>query len=680
MSRGHSVRCPTTALLAPERRHAMAAAAAPLQPPEAPMPRRWLAVVSLCTVAVVVGVSHLRSPLQTLLLLPLEAGPLAPVSIPRSASPRRSLEVRTTHGTSRPRQFSVGAPLPRLTTAPAATPMRATPQPVGVIGVGGLLALLPAVAAAVAFLARRRSRQQRLVGWRCAAHAGQPKREEPAEGSPADASDTSIEVEDDDSEEPAGPDDVVLGGGALSNSSSSRPLRVVVSIGDDNRNVNVRIAANSNSVQEGRGLIHIKLGNANDTVGVTVDDSEPPGSVADSPAGAESPAEDAASVSSQSSTDLDSSSSDTEEEPKALKPRPARGKKSRKKKKGDAMDDVQLVIVPDTPTAPAPDKSQSVMALAAKVVRPARGDCPEPGPFTGWVAELYRQDKLRHLEEQMNFCATTENYTEAARLRNELAKLLLPEDKKALLSQLEAAVQANRFQDAMVLRDKLRALEAQRWAHPIDAKELRRGYVILRVNPGTGGLPEDLRCAVVLMLMHNRSGSMGLVLNSLLGPATVATAEHFQPEINALNEVCDSPWLYNGGVATVRSLSVLHQQRAAMSATDVDVSTARFDLFANTRHVAQVKSTFISTIKALKHERHCPNATRFFSGHMVWQPGVLEREVKSGLWFPAAIAPALLFSDTAGEQLWSEVFDLMEEWCQQHLRATPAKDAKEKEG
>lgn len=49
------------------------------------------------------------------------------------------------------------------------------------------------------------------------------------------------------------------------------------------------------------------------------------------------------------------------------------------------------------------------------------------------------------------------------------------------------------------------------------------------------------------------------------------------------NEVCDSPWLYNGGVATVRSLSVLHQQRAAMSATDVDVSTARFDLFANTR-------------------------------------------------------------------------------------------------
>lgn len=197
-----------------------------------------------------------------------------------------------------------------------------------------------------------------------------------------------------------------------------------------------------------------------------------------------------------------------------------------------------------------------------------------------------------------------------------------------------------------------------------------RGHILLRTNTARASGPASLQHTVVLLLMHNKAGSMGLIINRLLGPATPEDAPPFVEEIEALKQATGTqPWLFDGGIAAVKSITVLHQQRDAMTDKDVDIGNDRFELFANARHAAQLNPTFIQTVKALKHEPHGSNATRVFYGHVVWQSGVLDREIREGLWFPAAVAPALLFSDTSGDKLWAEIWDLAEEWCEQHLAA-----------
>lgn len=52
--------------------------------------------------------------------------------------------------------------------------------------------------------------------------------------------------------------------------------------------------------------------------------------------------------------------------------------------------------------------------------------------------------------------------------------------------------------------------------------------------------------------------------------------------------------------------------------------------------------------------QRCPDQVRFFAGHMAWAAGAIEEEARDGLWFPAEISPALLFTDAPEAALWHE--------------------------
>eukprot|EP00669_Euglena_mutabilis_P002189 TRINITY_DN12791_c0_g1_i1.p3 TRINITY_DN12791_c0_g1~~TRINITY_DN12791_c0_g1_i1.p3 ORF type:complete len:152 (-),score=52.60 TRINITY_DN12791_c0_g1_i1:515-970(-) len=136
----------------------------------------------------------------------------------------------------------------------------------------------------------------------------------------------------------------------------------------------------------------------------------------------------------------------------------------------------------------------------------------------------------------MECCVRVEDYQEAARLRNELQGRLRPDDRRVLQTQLEAAVRANDFAAAVALRDRLRAVEAQRWAFPVDPKGVLRGHILLRTTTARASGPASLQHTVVLLLMHNKAGSMGLIINRLLGPATPEDAPPFVEEIEALKQ------------------------------------------------------------------------------------------------------------------------------------------------
>ena len=149
-----------------------------------------------------------------------------------------------------------------------------------------------------------------------------------------------------------------------------------------------------------------------------------------------------------------------------------------------------------------------------------------------------------------------------------------------------------------------------------------------------------------------------------LPPPTPTAASHIPCPVL---QTSPDTWLYDGGPASVKSLTVLHQQKEVFRPEHSDLSTDMFDLFADIRHLAQANPTFVDTVQALRHGDACPSAARVFSGHVVWQPGALEAEAAQGKWFPALISPALIFSETGGRQMWNEVWDLLRVWYEQHL-------------
>ena len=108
----------------------------------------------------------------------------------------------------------------------------------------------------------------------------------------------------------------------------------------------------------------------------------------------------------------------------------------------------------------------------------------------------------------------------------------------------------------------------------------------MRVNQEEG-VPKSLQRAVILILMHSEAGTMGVVLNNLLGPPDTARVFPFADEIKAIADMSPETWLYDGGLAQVKSLTLLHQQKDASSARCSNVSTRLFDLFANICHVSQ---------------------------------------------------------------------------------------------
>eukprot|EP00670_Eutreptiella_braarudii_P009350 CAMPEP_0174310254 /NCGR_PEP_ID=MMETSP0810-20121108/2934_1 /TAXON_ID=73025 ORGANISM="Eutreptiella gymnastica-like, Strain CCMP1594" /NCGR_SAMPLE_ID=MMETSP0810 /ASSEMBLY_ACC=CAM_ASM_000659 /LENGTH=627 /DNA_ID=CAMNT_0015418119 /DNA_START=95 /DNA_END=1979 /DNA_ORIENTATION=+ len=318
------------------------------------------------------------------------------------------------------------------------------------------------------------------------------------------------------------------------------------------------------------------------------------------------------------------------------------------------------------PETPQPEPmSAHVLHLRAKfATQPRRSGRAQ----SGWVADLSREEELQQLERRMHNAVAAEDYMEAARLRNVMRDLCAPEDRQYLAPQLQKALDAEQFYRAAMFRDQLAAHAARRWARPIDVEDIRPGTVIMRVAQGPEHIPKSMRRAVILVVMHDKhKGSLGVVLNNLLGPLGTPRVFPFAEEIEALCETSPDTWLYDGGPASVKSLTVLHQQKEVFRPEHSDLSTDMFDLFADIRHLAQANPTFVDTVQALRHGDACPSAARVFSGHVVWQPGALEAEAAQGKWFPALISPALIFSETGGRQMWNEVWDLLRVWYEQHL-------------
>ena len=89
--------------------------------------------------------------------------------------------------------------------------------------------------------------------------------------------------------------------------------------------------------------------------------------------------------------------------------------------------------------------------------------------------------------------------------------------------------------------------QQQRWAKPVT--DIGPGTIILRSNQSRVAAPKNLRQSMVLVLMHNSYGSLGLCLNNLLGPmklceVCVCSRKPHQPQtyVNPGEEwVCCSP-------------------------------------------------------------------------------------------------------------------------------------------
>eukprot|EP00670_Eutreptiella_braarudii_P005747 CAMPEP_0174286118 /NCGR_PEP_ID=MMETSP0809-20121228/10631_1 /TAXON_ID=73025 ORGANISM="Eutreptiella gymnastica-like, Strain CCMP1594" /NCGR_SAMPLE_ID=MMETSP0809 /ASSEMBLY_ACC=CAM_ASM_000658 /LENGTH=476 /DNA_ID=CAMNT_0015382057 /DNA_START=580 /DNA_END=2010 /DNA_ORIENTATION=+ len=320
-------------------------------------------------------------------------------------------------------------------------------------------------------------------------------------------------------------------------------------------------------------------------------------------------------------------------------------------------------------------KAERVMKLM-KMIHNSSQAIPE---MSGWVQELYQREQMLQARTQMEYAIATEDYKSASKYRDVMRELQKNTgDRRYLEERLDQVVEQNDFTEAKVIRDKLLSLETERWARPISADSIRPGTVIMRVNPQQKAVSTALsrplkRWAVILILKHDRSGTMGLVLNNLLGELVGNRAKGFGEELDAIHDVCDEPLFFDGGEPLTTSITVLHQQRTVKRKHDLDLSTNLFDLFANVRHLRETNPTFIDTLDELEDGQQ----VRFFNGHMAWLAGLLQEEAEQDLWFPAEISPSLIFSHTQGEDLWNEVWDLLEEWCVQHLSPEAVKNVEE---
>ena len=138
--------------------------------------------------------------------------------------------------------------------------------------------------------------------------------------------------------------------------------------------------------------------------------------------------------------------------------------------------------------------------------------------------------------------------------------------------------------------------------------------------------------SVVLILQHNPSGAVGVILNRPTDNSIEDLWKH------VTDESCSVDGLVHAGGPVAGPLMALH--------TDPDLSERQV---LPGLYVATDRDALTQLIQGDESE------FRLYSGYAGWSAGQLEEELRVGGWLTAPGSQSLLFSDC--EQLWKRVLD-----------------------
>ncbi|KAI8475942.1 MAG: hypothetical protein J3K34DRAFT_403263 [Monoraphidium minutum] len=180
-----------------------------------------------------------------------------------------------------------------------------------------------------------------------------------------------------------------------------------------------------------------------------------------------------------------------------------------------------------------------------------------------------------------------------------------------------------------------------KWAHAVPVPET--GCVLL-AHPSMFGISQSyFRLAAILILECSDTGALGVILNR--------PTQHSLREVRfTADEGMDAfagNTLYMGGDVGESSVIVITSSAAVEGATEI---------------AAGIRvATVAAATAAVRAGRASPDDFRFFAQYSGWGPGQLQREVKAGVWFVAAVSSPLALDEqlAKGPELWHEVLTTM---------------------
>ncbi|GAX79744.1 hypothetical protein CEUSTIGMA_g7185.t1 [Chlamydomonas eustigma] len=184
------------------------------------------------------------------------------------------------------------------------------------------------------------------------------------------------------------------------------------------------------------------------------------------------------------------------------------------------------------------------------------------------------------------------------------------------------------------------------WAHSIALPE--RGALLLAHPLMFEQSQQYFHQAVILLLDHDETGSIGVILNRPsdynLGKLVLS-----EPQMGQF----DSCRLYVGGDVGDNRMQMLHSIQELQGCKEV------------------VKGVYMGGIEGARSKVVAGEATaddfRWYAGYAGWGPGQLQSECKRGVWFTAAGSPDLILQrpdgskrdPSSGKDYWHQVLQLM---------------------
>ena len=145
---------------------------------------------------------------------------------------------------------------------------------------------------------------------------------------------------------------------------------------------------------------------------------------------------------------------------------------------------------------------------------------------------------------------------------------------------------------------------------------------------------------VVYLLQHDEQGSLGLVINRVLG----VTLGEALPETR-LKHLADSRLSYGGPVSARHIIMLLRDVNAAWQATPI-----LDDIYA---------SNNMDLLQKLDAENTPPEALRLFMGHAGWGAGQLQQELNRDDWFVVPGDTGRVFG-TGTTRLWERLIEQLD--------------------
>ncbi|KAA8495648.1 UPF0301 protein [Porphyridium purpureum] len=188
-------------------------------------------------------------------------------------------------------------------------------------------------------------------------------------------------------------------------------------------------------------------------------------------------------------------------------------------------------------------------------------------------------------------------------------------------------------------------VDSGRWAHEVAVPE--RGCLLLAAPVRFSAQQSYFVQAVICIVEHNSSGSIGFILNRPL-TYSMDGVELEGSVGKQLKVLFTSSPVYMGGDVSTGTFSVIHKVPDLPDSVEV------------------VKGVYAGGLEGLvtrKLEGKPVDAdcVRFFSGYCGWSPGQLEREIQDGVWYLAACSPDIITAPCIQlkRPLWRQVLDLM---------------------